>query len=264
MQIVIKTQFKIVSITFILLALLINNSNAAKVKITKGGQFELCRELKQILEEPENDILYQGLKYILKKPRNDVTYQEEESEIIAQLKYLHLDFTIPKKYKNFRLPKWQDITSKDLDQYFQNDTFKNSLQDFAKEHGEDSMSLKMSRFDLDHDGKADDILKVKVNIKGKYVYPNGLGINRRIGNVYYQYVANINPSALSENFNKTSYGEYKSYNAYKSVYFKGKIFQITSLSGIIVKEPFRYAMNQGFGMKAVCYININAPQFSDH
>jgi len=92
----------------------VNNSNISKTEtsrfyINKGKQFELCQEIKKILDEPENKNF--GKPYLTNS-----------------------EFVIPKKYSNFQVPVWQDVSMEELPKYMASEKWLKRIRDFNENY----------------------------------------------------------------------------------------------------------------------------------
>ncbi|MBL6664884.1 MAG: hypothetical protein ISQ34_03480 [Rickettsiales bacterium] len=235
--------------------------------IKKGKQFELCKEVKQILDEPENR------DYFVPFVKNS-------------------EFVIPKKYKNFGFPEWEDISSKDLPKYMKSGKYLNMIQDFndqkriimgnrypatiryGKDYGvEQKFLIQKAYIDVDNNGKKEDVIRYKLDdssivyslYSGWRNYISDVGIEPDLTDDYDYSEGPIffrdgkmfrNPPSseaefryiLSDNYNKQQrLGTF--------FYYKGKIFQRSFyFDKIVILEPRK---GWHFHMRYVCEIGFS-------
>lgn len=224
----IKKTFSILAASAILF--LNNNAIAADdFYIKKGNQFELCKEVKQVLDDPEN------------KSYADPYIKNPE-------------FKIPKKYKNFALPKWEDIsveeglalmkegkTSKKITAFNKGEEFGNLN---PKKYGiTDKFIMQKATIDFDHDGNKDTMLRYRMN-----------GDNIVYDHNWSCYIADANreDASIFQSFNQ-SYLNDRCY----LFYYKGKIFH--SYYGetyFMIQEPRSSRIPAMFGLLQACEIEM--------
>ncbi len=200
-------------------SVLANEVENPKFTLKEGSQFELCQEIKQILNEPEN-----------------ANFMGVYSRKILNIKneFISSQFLIPKKYKNFKDPVWENIKFEDLSKYSLPNQLLNNFISLAKTNK--TQIAQKTKLDLDHDGKNDEIIRFKVNDKR---------------DSWHCFVSDINEqSIMSNSYNKSYLGDDCHLFSYK-----GKIFRATSSDTILfVHEPIT-GIAIGFGMKPVCTFN---------
>lgn len=191
------------TIPFLFLA----KANAYDFYIKEGKQFELCREIKQMLDEPENK--HFGEPFM------------DSSE-----------FPISKSHKNFILPRWTDISASDLSKYMKQGEALKAIEDFnegkannlflhgAKYGVEQKMLLQKTFIDFDGDGKRENVIRYR---------PAGDSIIYKTI-PWSLYVEDANgENILSRRYNKN----YRTAHDFL-FYYKGKIFRSRVGGGDIV------------------------------
>lgn len=138
-----KNITKSLLITFTSLVFQSQIAQANDFYIKKGNQFELCREIKEILDEPENKDF--GVPYLVNP-----------------------EFPITKKHKNFRLPAWEDIPTEDANKYIADEWLLTEIQNFKQNNpyitqiNSDHYIMQKTYIDLDHSGTKDEVIRYKI------------------------------------------------------------------------------------------------------
>ena len=112
-----------------------SKNKPSKFYIQDGKQLELCRDLKKILDDPEN-----------------INFGEPFMQ--------NAEFAIPKSYKDFRTVKWEDVPEKDVPKYIASPKILEIFSGF-KERNKNTgkfFVFKKTNVDFDNDGSKEVIL----------------------------------------------------------------------------------------------------------
>ncbi len=226
---------KILGLVSVFLTLFVNAAFAGNKKFTleENKNLELCRELNKIFAEPENAEMFEVYEDMLK--RTSSPQEKLDPSLLGMYKYIFstTEFTIPKKYKNFRLPIWQDITS---EEFLQNVTPSKQLTSLIKDGK--FTEFKKTKFDLDGDQKNEVMLKFNANTSDKHK------------EFWSCRVSEIEANVVSETYNKSHVG-----NDCFLFYYKGRAYQAeTIVYDLMISEP-SMLFNGGFIMTPVCTFN---------
>ena len=218
----------------------------AKVSIKKPSKFwvvdgkpldrmtlDLCKDLKKVLNEPENKNF--GEPYITNS-----------------------EFIIPKKYKDFREPVWQDVSMEELPQYMASEWL-NKIKQYNEDYKSESFKFltQRTRVDLNHDGIKDDILRLKPN-NNKRLMKGLFGTN------WHCFVSDVVPTEMSKNNNE--YGETGISTECRLFVYRGKVFKagvgekydsmfVWMPTSPLQRPQFGYKKHQ-FGYKDACLISF--------
>jgi hypothetical protein len=179
--------------------------------IQKGSQIKLCREVKQILDETEN--IDFGRPYLANS-----------------------EFVIPTKYKNFSLPKWENISFEDFLKYISPDSDYLATLNTIDNTKKEALLTRITKFDLNHDGIDENVLGIKLK-------------NEKMQRCY---VSDLNKSQNDS----STYNKYSFDNCYL-FYYDGRAFDIhrSFVDSLLIYEPIS-GNGIGFGMKQICAINM--------
>lgn len=189
---------------------------SSKFWLKANAKLPLCQELKKIFNEPENE------KFI--KVREKI-----KGGIPGEYRFSDSQFVIPKKYKNFRLPAWEDVPLEDVSKYLSPGTgMKGKIT--AQNNPQ------KTKIDLDHDGKGEVIIRFQES-----------------ANLWRCYVSDIEPTIISTNYNKNATG-----NDCKFFYYKGRPYKASNfVYDIFIEEPIAPIERSDFGMKLDCLFKPN-------
>jgi hypothetical protein len=112
-----------------------SKNKPSKFYIQDGKQLELCRDIKKILDDPEN-----------------INFGEPFMQ--------NAEFAIPKSYKDFRAVKWEDVPEKDVTKYIASPKILEIFSGF-KERNKNTgkfFVFKKTNVDFDNDGSKEVIL----------------------------------------------------------------------------------------------------------
>jgi len=163
----------------------------SKFYVEDGKHLQLCRDIKKILDDPIN-------------------------KDFGEPFMMDADFKIPKQFKDFALPKWEDIDVKDLPQYMAKDSERLQAINAKSEEEKSELRIQKTSIDLDHDGKNEVVLRI--------------GLKKRI--VDSSYVADADEQTVtSREFNKK-------HSAGFLFYYKGLIYRAKNVfDAILVYTP---------------------------
>lgn len=194
-------------------------ANAYDFDLKEGKHLQLCREVKQMLDEPENKHFGEPFR-------------------------AGPEFPISKKYKNFSLPTWKDIPASDLPKYMKKGPALKAIEDFneGKQNGillhgakygvTQKMQIQKTYIDFDGDGKRENIIRYR---------PGGNSIiYQKI--LWSLYVEDANEeTTLSKRYNRHKTAKHFLF------YYKGKTF-----------ESHGYGVAHGFGIYEIRFSHIPA------
>lgn len=226
---------RILGLTCVVFTLFVNTSFAENKKFTlqENKNLELCRELNKIFAEPENAQMFEGYEDILR--RTD-PQKEPDPKDLKSRKYVFVtpEFVIPKKYKNFKLPKWEDSNAEE---------FLKSVSGLpenlvvAIKEGK-VREFKKSKFDLAHNGGSEVVLRFSFGPEEGYKQTWGCDVSEIEGN-----------DLVAKDY-KRSAG-----NPCFFFYYKGRIYRSeTAVYDIMISEP-NMVRTSTFAMSPVCIFN---------
>jgi hypothetical protein len=193
--------------------------------ITKGSQFQLCRELKEVLNSEENKDY----------PVPYISYSE---------------FNIPKRFKNFHLPRWQDIPTEDLSKYMKDpDGIWKMLDRRSDDVNLGGYKLQKTRIDFDLDGEKENIIRFVYQDEDGQDFKSNVSDTR---NYRFSYVSDIDgDTSLNKKFNGSK--EYPNGSTYFVFFYKGKAFKgINGSANIQIYEPKVLRTRKEFWVEFVC------------
>ena len=178
---------------------------------------ELCRITAKILNEPEN---------------------ERFSEIgFAK----NAEFTVPEKYKDFSFPEWVDVPREDLAKYVKSEKWLGKVTRYEDLYKADSAKavLQKTQLDLDHDGKNEEILRIK--------------FSNRMDSSWGCYVSDVVETVVTKSYNMLQSPFYGCY-FFK---YKEKLFQVMkqNYDYFSIREPVTPAGTM-FAMYPICTISL--------
>lgn len=237
-------KFKSIATLTLALLLINNQSMAYDFHISKGQEVELCQEIEKILKEPEN-------------------------KDFAEPYLTNPDFIIPKKYKNFTVPKWENVALEDLSKYIKPGRVLSKIQDFNNQkqvpwlpHGKkygitQKMVVQKTKLDFDNDGDEDVILRYKTD-SDSIIYEEG-------GKQWLCYVSDAKEeNPLTRGYNGANDNYYDLQSECSLFFYKGKVFEVHNFSTVSfgVFKPVLTIMKQNFGLIPVCYFDSGSRELN--
>lgn len=171
----------------------VSKSEPSKFFVKEGKHLQLCRDVKKILDDPENKRFAEPF---ISSPH----------------------FNIPKKYKDFALPKWEIVAMEDWSKYISPDSALAEYIGKLSEEEKPELKIHKANIDLDRDGKREVVLHVEKY--GKREVERQKIFEHPSKETYY--VADVDAQTrTSKEFNKKHAHEW----AYL-FYYKGLIYRI--------------------------------------
>jgi len=200
------------------------NQNNSKFFIRTGRSHEICREVKKILDEPENKNF--GEPYITNS-----------------------EFVIPEKYTDFELPVWQDVSMEELPKYMASE-WMNKIKEYNEKYKSEGAKVLIQRteIDLDGDGKEEDVLQFKATNPKR-------GVRGTLGpQVWHCFVSDVIPSVISKNHNDLNNGIASECVLLK---YKNKAFRAenSSFDNLQILKPIT-GTGVDFGFLNICNIDF--------
>ncbi len=225
---------KILGLVSVFLTLFVNAAFAGNKKFTleENKNLELCKELNKIFAEPENDSMFEVYEDLL---RRIDPQKEPDPEMLKSRKYVFVtpEFVIPKKYKNFKLPKWEDSNAEEFLKSVSG--LPENLVTAIKEGK--VREFKKSKFDLAHNGGSEVVLRFSSEKGSRQNW--GCRVSEITGS-----------DLVAKSYNKT-----RSYGSCFFFYYKGRIYRSSHLwDYIMIREP-NMVRTTTFAMSPVCIFN---------
>jgi len=211
--------------------LLIPNPTLARDEIimVKAPWFELCQEVHEILQLPENN------DYIKHYTMEELK-QLKAGDHPRGVREL---FYIPDKYSNFSLPNWTPVDEEDVKVAIPEAYQRNIVQKHSATDGEEnnvSFDSYKALINIDHTGEKETIYKLKFHLE--FYDVSGFFSDEK--NSDYKQI------------NKVLSGE-------KLFFYKGRIYgAFVGLSSISINEPARLSSLNDFYKMNVCYFKAKA------
>jgi hypothetical protein len=196
--------------------------NSSKFTLVRNSKFQLCHEIKQILNEPENDDFFAK-----REPGEWRKYEIAKDQ-----------FTIPKRYQNFQTPKWEDISVEEAYLYISpSGKWRDRIEKITKDKTK-KLVIQKTQFDLAHQGKKEDILRMTTD-------------NGEFWSCYVRDTKTNRTELDKNNYIASSYNN--SSNKCHLFYYKGRAYagRHPDLINTAIYEPF-ITGNGEFGMESVC------------
>jgi hypothetical protein len=200
------------------------SAKTSKFKLIRGSEFELCQEIKNILNEPENK------NFLEPNPNKDENYEYPRRKYI----FSNAGFAIPKRYKKFNLPVWEDVPIEDASKYMKPGERLSGIIEFNQRYKAESIQIEMkkTKLALTSDGKEQIILRFKPN-----------DFQKR----WFCYVSDIEPNIVADDYNRSDFGECFFFS------HEGKVFRAKShLSELFIDEPGMVRI-EVFAVSPLCY-----------
>ena len=190
--------------------------------IKKGKQFELCKEVNQILNDPIN--------------------KDYADPYIIPFS----EFTIPKKYKNFKLPVWEDVASEDLGKYFR-DSKKEWIKNLLNK---DKYKTQKTIMDYDHDGKNETIIRFSHLDENGNIFQSKKIDDRNIKvNSISDTDDEIYQAAVKNKNHGLSYTDF-------SFFYKGRVYNAGGTSTMVIINQPDGSLRKYFALDLICDIRI--------
>lgn len=183
-----KTRF--LSLILALIFFQIDHVKAAIITVNSNKALPLCQELKKVLEDLANN------------PGKGSKYPTDGQ------------FNFPKKYKNFKTLKWEDVDVSEIGKYVASAKKLEEINDFNKKfEGKAKMLIQKTMVDVDFDGKDDVFLRFKSSDRNYY--------NKYSQKIWKYYISDISFGDVVADYNR----EGSTDNADLLFYYKGKVYQ---------------------------------------
>jgi hypothetical protein len=221
---------RILGLTSVVFTLFVNTSFAESKKFTlqENKNLELCQELNKIFAEPENASMFEGYENILRRINPK---EEPDPEDLKSRKYVFVtpEFVIPAKYKNFKLPKWEDSNAEEFLK-----SVSGLPENFVAAIKEGKVrEFKKSKFDLAHNGGSEVVLRFSSEKGSRQNW--GCRVSEITGN-----------DLVAKDYNTRGHGFCFFF------YYKGRIYNSDyAWDYIMISEP-KMLFNGGFITPTVC------------